>query len=112
VTYRNTGAEHEYSRRSAWANDEDFVFATTMIARFGYRNFFRRAWWVQLDIDGFTFWTGWQEPSAHLWINRRPLDRPAVPQHVQQVLIGEDARLFEVSEPPALALALFPEAGR
>lgn len=117
VTYHDT-FPHEYSRRSTWPNDADFVFAATMIARYGYRAWFKgthsAGWWTQLDlaVDGtaFTFWTGFQRPDAHLWINRRSLtDRAPVPQRVRQVLIAEDARLLDIADPHALAVALFPE---
>lgn len=114
-TYAGGDAEHFYSRREVWPSEKVFIAAVTALQRHGYRAKFRGGWWQQLDVDGFTYWGGFERPEQHRWLNRRALTRPAVPIVVQQTLVIEDAELLPLPAADdlwrALALELFGAPG-
>jgi hypothetical protein len=71
---------HEYTLRKEWADDPAFDEAVRLIRSLGYRHYFGGHPYLQLDLDGHTYWTmGWPVAQTIL-INRKPL--PARPDAI------------------------------
>jgi len=93
---------HFYTRRDEWRRDEDFVWAASQIPRWGRSQSFNRSVWTILEVGAFFYWTGWQTPAWHHWINRKPLpvgQAILAPYEVEQTFIADNARLLDI---PAL----------
>ena len=70
---------HHYTLRRKWANDADFVWTVELIRRHGYRQKYGGSWYIQLDVNGFFYWTMGariNNPNGSpctILINRKPL---------------------------------------
>jgi hypothetical protein len=65
---------HEYGQKRKLNSPElleKFLLLATACKEYGYTvKDPKLGTWTYLDIDGYSYWVGWQEPSYHQWINR------------------------------------------
>lgn len=66
---------HEYGQKRKLNNDAEllrkFLVLATATKEYGYtRKDPKLGKWTYLDVDGYSYWVGWQDPSYHDWINR------------------------------------------
>jgi hypothetical protein len=65
---------HEYALRKKWVGDPaSFNEAVTFIREHGYRNKFKKSWYTQYDLDGFTYWTMGAPLDVTILINRKKI---------------------------------------
>jgi len=72
---------HEYGQKRRISEDMHpaFLELATAIPTYGYRRTTKGlGTWTYLDIDGYSYWIGWQPPEYHDWINRVKTDEAAV----------------------------------
>lgn len=74
---------HWYTLRDSWTKDE-FSRAVEIIRRYGTRVRYDFAYYTQLPVDGFFYWTmGWPV-SETILINRKPFPEPEIVPAVKQ----------------------------
>ena len=66
---------HEYGQKRKLNGDGEllrkFLVLATATKEYGYTlKDPKLGTWTYLDVDGYSYWVGWQDPSYHDWINR------------------------------------------
>ncbi|CAN5207897.1 hypothetical protein BH09PAT1_BH09PAT1_7480 [soil metagenome] len=70
---------HEYGQKRKLNNDAEllrkFLVLATSTKEYGYTlKHPILGKYTYLDLDGYSYWVGWQDPSYHDWINRAKKD--------------------------------------
>ncbi len=61
---------HFYTARKSWLSSDNFTATAAAIQRFGTPRPYRRSWYTELDLNGFSFWTMGAPPQDSAVINR------------------------------------------